>query len=153
MVIIIVSLMILIDRLSKLWAIKVLKGNSAIQVWGDFFELSYVENSGAAFGMLKNARWFFLIFTALILIGIFYYYRKNRFDLNRSKLILLAFFVGGTIGNLIDRWQWGYVVDFFSVSVGPYSFPVFNIADICITVSVFIYLLMLLREEKERKDV
>lgn len=153
MFIIIVSLMIFMDRLSKLWAIRNLKGHSVIQVWDDFFELSYVENSGAAFGMLKNARWFFLIFTVLVLIGILYYYRKNRFDLNKTRTILLAFFVGGTIGNLIDRWQWGYVVDFFSVRIGTYSFPVFNIADIGITVSVFAYIFILLIEERKRKDV
>ncbi len=151
MFIIIVALTIFADRLSKLWAIRILKGHSPIRVLGHFFEFSYVENSGAAFGMLKNARWFFLIFTVLVLIGIFCYYRKNRLDLFQKTL--LAFFIGGTVGNLIDRWQWGYVVDFVSVNIGSYSFPVFNIADICITVSVFIYFFKLLREEREKKDV
>lgn len=151
MFIIIVALTIFADRLSKLWAIRILKGHSPIQVLEHFFEFSYVENSGAAFGMLKNARWFFLIFTVLVLIGIFFYYRKNHLDLFRK--ILLAFFIGGTVGNLIDRLQWGYVVDFISISFGAYSFPVFNVADVCITISVFIYFFKLLREEREKKDV
>lgn len=153
MFIIIVCIMVVVDRISKIWAIENLKNSNSWNVLGDFFQLSYVENTGAAFGMLKNARWFFLVFTILILLGILYYYLTHRKEFDRVKVLLLAFFIGGTIGNLIDRWAWGYVVDFLSVNIGTYSFPVFNIADIGITLSVLSFILLMLKEDQEDKHV
>lgn len=153
MFIFIIFLTVVLDRISKIWSIDNLKGFGSRNVLGDFFQLAYVENTGAAFGMLKNARWFFLIFTLAVLLGIFFYYIKHRMEFNRTKKILTAFFIGGTIGNLIDRWMWGYVVDFVSINIGSYSFPVFNIADIGITLSVCIFIVLIMKEEREETDV
>lgn len=153
MFLIIVFIMVVVDRISKIWAIENLKNSDSLKMLGDFFQLSYVENTGAAFGMLKNARWFFLVFTIIVLIGILYYYLTHRKEFDGVKILLLAFFIGGTIGNLIDRWMWGYVVDFVSINIGTYSFPVFNIADIGITLSVLLFIFLILKEEQEDKHV
>ena len=104
--------------------------------------INYVENTGAAFGMFKDLNWFFIVFSILVIVFIFYYYKKIKW---KFPLILI---LAGTIGNLIDRIFFGYVRDFFMIWI----WPVFNIADICITVGVLLLVFYLYREDKTYKS-
>lgn len=140
---------IFIDQITKYFAVDSLKDQSSINIIGDFFKLVYVENSGAAFGILKDNKLFFIIITTIILLIMFIYSYKNWNKFNKSIKLLFSMFVGGTIGNFIDRVRLGYVVDFFSFDFGFYSFPVFNIADIAITVSVFVFAFLVFTNKVE----
>lgn len=133
-------LLIVLDQFTKFLAVYFLKGTSGYSIIRGIFELYYLENPGAAWGILKNARFFFLITAMILLLFIFYYFRKIPVDrhwyLCRFLMIMLA---AGAVGNGIDRLIYGYVVDFLYISA--IHFPVFNVADCYVTVSIFLFLL------------
>ncbi|MCH5304537.1 MAG: signal peptidase II, partial [Ruminococcus sp.] len=124
----------------KILVINNLKPISTFVVIPGFFSLVYVENKGAAFGMLSNARWVFIIFTLAVIIFLiaFLFKKKPTSKLLNTALILI---IGGGIGNLIDRIFYGYVVDYLSISFFP---PVCNFADYCVTVGAVILVIYLL---------
>ena len=139
------AVFILLDQLSKYAAVLHLKNQSGITLIPGVFELYYLENRGAAWGLLENARYFFLI-VAVILTGlIFYYYRKlpsdRHWNLSRFLMIMLA---SGAVGNAIDRFMHGYVIDFLYFSA--INFPVFNVADCYVTVSIVLFLFFYRKE-------
>lgn len=111
-----------------------------------FARIVHWKNTGVAFGMLQGMNTVFIILGLLVSLGIIYYYPSVA---RRDWLIRLALSMelGGAFGNLIDRFKYGYVVDFISVG----NFPVFNVADSCITVGVFVLLLGVWIQEKREK--
>lgn len=137
--------LIIVDQLSKYAAIKYLKHQKPIVIIENFLQFNYVENRGAAFGILQGRRILFLIITIAIVLVIGFYLVKYYNQMTPLTRISFAMLVGGAIGNLIDRARFGYVVDFISVKlVNRYDFPVFNIADICVVIStIFIVYLVL----------
>ncbi len=134
------ALVVLIDYILKILVINNLKPVASVTVIPGLFSLSYVENKGAAFGMLSNARWIFIVFTVIvvILLVIFLFWKKPTSKLLNTALFLI---IGGGIGNLIDRIFYGYVVDYLSISFFP---PVCNFADYCVTAGAFILVIYLL---------
>lgn len=114
-----------------------------IPIIADFFSLQFVYNPGAAFGMLANQRWFFVVVTSIAVGAILYYLRKPEAQHWLSRLSL-GILLGGAIGNLIDRLRFGKVVDFLLFYWRDYYFPNFNVADIGITVGVGLLVLHLL---------
>lgn len=143
-------LLIAFDQFTKNLAVSHLKEQADIPILKGIFELSYVENRGAAFGMMQNKQGFFLIMTAVVLIGIFWLYYKIPLDKRyfplRAVLVLLT---SGAIGNFIDRASQNYVVDFFYFKL--IDFPVFNVADIYVVVSVFCLAFLILFYYKEEE--
>ena len=138
-------LIIILDQLTKHGAIKYLKNNKPIAVIDDFLEFNYVENFGAAFGILQNCRIFFVITTLIVIIAVFVFFRRNSYFLNKGMKVSLVMLLAGAIGNLIDRIRFGYVVDFISVKFkNGYGFPVFNIADSFIVISTILIIYMVL---------
>lgn len=124
------ALVAVIDQVIKYFVSAYLKPISSFEVIPGLFKFDYVENRGAAFGMLSDARWIFIAFTIIvtaIFIGVVI---KNSI---KSKIFYASaiLIIGGGIGNLIDRIFFGYVIDYLSVSFFP---PVCNFADYCITV-------------------
>ncbi len=105
------------------------------------FQLNYIRNTGSAWGMLSGKIPFLLIITAIVIAAIFYIYHNisdyKRYNPLKYSLIIL---LGGAIGNLIDRIRLGYVVDFFDFCL--INFPVFNVADIFITVSMGLIIIL-----------
>lgn len=142
-------ILIFIDQWSKGLAVHGLKDQDAIVLIPGAFELFYLENRGAAFGIFENMRWMFLLGTGLILALAVFLFR--RFPKNRKYLpffISLTMIAAGGIGNLIDRLRLGYVIDFFYFSL--IDFPVFNVADIYVTVGVALFaILYLITGEEE----
>lgn len=137
---IIIILGLVIDRLSKIYAVNNLMGKN---IDGKLFNFTYLENRGAAFGILQDKRLIFIILTSAIVIYLFYYFIKN---IKTSPMILnlsLAMIISGAIGNFYDRLIQGYVVDFIEFSF--VKFPVFNVADILVTVGcalMIIYIIL-----------
>ncbi len=142
------AVLIAADQLTKQLAVKYLYDQPSVPVIKDIFELTYVENRGAAFGMLQNQRIFFLILTVVVVAGLIYCYgripaEKKFYPLMADVIVLIA----GALGNMIDRACNGYVVDFLYFKL--IDFPVFNVADIYVTVSCFLLILLLLFFYKE----
>lgn len=137
-----IFLLVLADQITKYLAVLKLKGKPSFIILDDIFELHYLENRGAAFGMLQNQKALF-IFIAIVILSIITYvliktpYQKKYIKLN----LVLVFIASGAIGNLIDRIKYNYVVDFLYFSL--INFPIFNVADIYVTLSA-IYLVVLL---------
>ena len=137
-----VLLMTGLDQWTKYLATIHLKGTPGIALWPGVFELIYVENKGAAFGLLQNQRTLFLILTTavLLVIGAIYFRMPltRRFLPMRFTMILL---MAGAAGNFIDRIRLEYVVDFFYFRL--IDFPVFNVADCFVTIgAVLLFLLV-----------
>lgn len=125
------------DRLTKSLAVTHLKGQEAIPVIKNVFELQYLENYGAAFGLLQNQRWLLLGFTVLILGLLALFYRKLPFSNRYLPLRLTGIFIGaGALGNMADRLFQGYVVDFLYFRL--IDFPIFNVADCYVVVAAFL---------------
>lgn len=141
---------VVLDQISKFAAVKYLKGNNPYVIIENFFQLDYVENFGAAFGILQNKRIIFIIITSIVILGIIFFLAKHPDYLNRWMKIALVMLLGGTIGNFIDRVRQGYVIDFISFRFGRgYDFPVFNVADIFIVTSTILIMILVLFNEYE----
>ena len=137
-------LLTIFDQFSKYLAVKHLKKGSIALIDG-VFELSYLENKGAAWGILSGKISFFTIITIIILVGIICIIVKINKNAGKKYFvlqILLTILSSGAVGNFIDRVGQGYVVDFLYFKL--IDFPVFNIADCYVTVSVAVLLFMML---------
>lgn len=133
------------DQISKVMAVIYLMNKKPIVIWDNLLELHFVKNYGAAFGILQNQRWFFIVVTTLVLIGMSGYMIKNRKTITKVAEVAIGFLIGGAVGNLIDRIRLGYVVDFIKVDLGRlYDFPVFNIADIFIVIGTGLLIVVIL---------
>ena len=140
--IIAVVILILLDQGTKLWALASLKPIHNMTLVEGFMDLTFVENRGVAFGMFSGQRWFILLLTGIIAVGLIWFYvtmpkKKEYFPLRVSLVMVLS----GAIGNIIDRLFRGYVVDFFEFTF--FEWPVFNVADIYVVVGVILLALMI----------
>lgn len=146
---VILSSGIALDQWTKTLATRFLKAQSAIPVIKDILELDYVENRGAAFGMLQGRRIYFLVIAAAVFFLFAWLLLKLPPEKKYRKIhIALSFILAGAVGNTIDRGARGYVVDFIYFKL--IDFPVFNVADIFITVMTLwlaVLLLFFFKEE------
>lgn len=142
---VLMAVLVVIDQITKYFVVLNLKPIGSVNVIGEFFRLSYLENTGAAFGMLENHRWIFISITILgclaLIIFMFVYKHHNFFSYAAITLI-----VAGGVGNLIDRIINGYVVDFLSFNFFRYTF---NFADCCVTVGAVCVIIAFIISEKE----
>lgn len=143
-----IIILILADQLTKLWALAELRGSEGISVITGIFELQYLENRGAAFGILQNHQVLFLLITVLAAVLLTYIYARIPDDKKYIPLrICYVLLMAGAFGNMIDRAFRGYVVDFFYFKL--IDFPVFNVADIYVTVAAFAMIILGLFYYKE----
>ncbi|SFR99749.1 signal peptidase II [Anaeromicropila populeti] len=138
-----VTLLVLIDQLTKYWAATHLKGKEPIEILKNVFELNYLENQGAAFGIFQNQFTFLTIMTTIISVGLLFYFIKLPNDKRMNPMrIIIVFIWAGAIGNSIDRLSNQYVIDFLYFKL--INFPIFNVADCYVTVSLFILAFLIL---------
>lgn len=136
-----ISLVVLLaDQLSKILVLKYLKDIGSLPIIRNVLHFTYVENRGAAFGILQHQKWFFIMATLLIVGFIVIYFRRNK-DYPKPMMIGLSLIVGGAIGNLIDRILYSFVVDFVDFRV----WPVFNIADSAIVIGQILVAYVILK--------
>ncbi len=142
--------LIIFDQLTKYLAFVYLKPAAQLRLIPEIFHFSYVENEGAAFGMMQGGRWIFIVLTSIVIgIIIFYYTRLPKgkiYSWIRFSLILI---VAGALGNFIDRLLNGYVIDFFYFV--PINFPVFNMADVyvvCGSILLGVLIIFFLKDNK-----
>lgn len=134
-------LLVFADQYTKLLALRYLKDQESFVVLEGVFELHYLENRGMAFGLFQNKRYFFVIMTIIVLLVVAYFYSVTPASKRYLPLRLcMIFLTAGAIGNFIDRLLRGFVVDFFYFSL--IDFPIFNVADIYVTVTFFVLVLL-----------
>ena len=125
-------LLLVADQITKVNAAANLAVNGDIKVWEGVLHFTYVENRGAAFGMMQGGKWFFLIVTAVAVIGLVWFLFKERKSMHFLMQFSICLLLSGAIGNLIDRVALGYVRDM--IYVAAINFPVFNVADMAVCV-------------------
>ena len=141
-------LLILADQFTKHLAVIHLKDKDPITLFQDVLELQYLENRGAAFGMLQNQKIFFIFIALLILVVITWVLLKTPDRRKyRSLHFLLVLIASGEVGNMIARLRFDYVVDFIYFVL--INFPIFNVADIYVTVATACLVILLLFVYKE----
>ncbi|MBS7339589.1 MAG: signal peptidase II [Lachnospiraceae bacterium] len=140
--------LVFVDQFTKYIAVLKLKSKPAFNIIDGVLEFNYLENRGAAFGMLQNQKIFF-VFVALVFLGVIAYVLIKVPDEKKyNKLhILLVLIAGGAIGNLLDRLRLDYVVDFIYIVL--INFPIFNVADMYVTFSTVILVIQVLFVYKE----
>ncbi|THF73837.1 signal peptidase II [Cohnella fermenti] len=124
-----------------------------ISVIGNFFLITSIRNRGAAFGILQEKRFFFILITLVVVVAILWYLHRTYKSGSRLMLFALATVLGGAVGNFLDRALFGEVVDFLQFNFGSYTFPIFNMADVSICVGVGMIILdSLLTGRQEKKN-
>jgi len=141
---------LLIDQITKLLVVNNIDLFDSIHIIKNFFRISYVQNTGAAWSIFSNSQMFLIITTLTILI-LFIYFLLKLDKIKNSEQIVYGILIGGILGNLIDRIRLGYVIDFLDFNFSSFNFPVFNLADTFIVISGIILIIKLMKEEK--KDV
>lgn len=144
---IVVFLGVLLDQLSKLWVVDAMY-QSSMAVWPGVFGFTYVENTGAAFGVLGKSTLVLTVVSALAMVVLCFVLVKFRKELSKFGRVGLALIIAGGLGNLIDRVFLGYVVDFINLEF--MRFAVFNVADICATVGTVCLLIAIIFGERKK---
>jgi signal peptidase II len=146
---VIVALVIVVDQLTKAWVVADFQPEMSMPLIPGFFNLTYVQNTGIAFGMMKGQGLLVGLFVLALAMGAIYYTRGLNWS-GWEPNVIGAFLCGGALGNLLDRSRLGYVVDFFDVHLGPHHWPVFNVADslICIAVGWIVWRQLVIPEKQ-----
>lgn len=145
----ITAALVSLDQLTKWLAVITLKNATAIELLPRVLGLSYVENHGAAFGILQGQRYLFLIITGLVMAALLALLLFGKFRKYRLFNISATLIVAGGLGNFIDRLIHGYVVDFIEFLF--FDFPVFNVADCYVVVGSVLLLVFFFFVYDEKK--
>lgn len=141
---IIIAILIGLDQIIKYWALNSLKEVNSIPVINNIFSLTYVENRGAAFGMLQNNQSIFILVAAVAsCLGLYYLHSKKVNNLGKIGILLV---ISGAIGNLIDRVRLGFVVDYLDFHI-IWSY-VFNLADCFVVVGTILLCLYIITSKE-----
>ena len=150
-ILLIIISIFLLDRFTKVLVINNLTLGESLSVIDGFFNITYVNNHGAAFGIMDGKVIFIVIVSVLIFAYLIYEIRKD----SHSKLITtsISFVIGGLLGNLFDRVVYGHVIDFFDFNFFGYDFAIFNVGDAFIVIGTILLAIgFLLEERNANKD-
>ena len=150
----VMAVAVFLDQITKYLTVLYLKTVDTVPLWEGVLHLTYVENPGAAFGMMKDSRWLFMVVSTIAILGILGYMLVKK-PTDRMECLSLSLIVGGGIGNMIDRVALGYVVDMIDFRL--INFAVFNVADSFVCVGAGLMLLWVIRsmiaESRAEKQV
>lgn len=149
MILVSAAVLVALDQGTKMLAVEHLTKESIPLIDG-VFELTYVQNTGAAFGLLKNQRWIFMSITAVVMVVLLVVLMSGRFRRYRLANIAGTLILAGGIGNMIDRVVHGYVVDFLYFRL--INFPVFNVADCYVVIGAALLLVFFFFFYKEENQ-
>lgn len=138
--------LVAIDQAVKHWVTQNIPLNSSKTLIPGLLDLDNLHNTGAAWSMLEGRQWFFAIITVIAIIVVAWLMWKNKTA--AWMMTGLSLIMAGAVGNFIDRLSQGYVVDMFALQ--NVNFPVFNVADACLTIGVFIMLIVVLKEDDHK---
>ncbi len=148
----IATVVILLDQLTKLWAVATIPLHRSIPVIEGFFNLVNIRNRGAAFGFLNRSDiewqfWLFLVATIIAVVSIYLLVRSSKND--PLLFSALGLILGGALGNLIDRVRLRAVIDFLDFYIGTWHWPAFNVADMAICIGAFLTCLAMYISDKK----
>ncbi len=146
-VLIVAVLCVIIDQAIKYSLTALISFGDSVHVIGDFFTLTLLQNTGAAFSILSSNT-VFLIVVSLFALCLIYVLLIQGKKIDKVESYLYGILIGGVIGNLLDRIIHGYVVDYLSFSFGTFHIPIFNFADMCIIISIGLIIIHILKGEK-----
>lgn len=141
-VLILSIIIIIVDQISKVLVRFYLDYGKPYKIFGEWVRLTYIENPGMAFGIEFGGQTFFTLFALFATIVIFIYIVRARTEKLQLR-ISLTLILGGAIGNLIDRFLYGKVVDFIDIRIGEINWPIFNIADCAVTIGMLMLITMI----------
>ena len=133
-------ILIIIDVIIKVIVDKCMNIYDTIKIIPNFFNIMYVRNTGAAFSIMENSRVLFIVIGIIAIYLIWRFFIKDK-QLNNYYIVIYSMLIAGIIGNMIDRILYGYVIDYLSFNIFGYSFPVFNLADTFIVVSIIMLII------------
>lgn len=137
LIVILAIVFLVIDIVSKVIVSNFMNVYDSVVIIKDFFYITYVRNTGAAWSIFADNTWIVIILS-LIIIGIIIMYIYKRKPKTILEKIGYSLILGGAIGNFIDRIVYGYVIDFFDFYIFGYDYPIFNLADIFIVIGVML---------------
>jgi len=143
-----------LDQATKLYIDHSFRLYESVTVIENLFNITYVRNQGAAFGILSESAYripFFITVSLVAAVGILWYLSRLGAD-KKKAVFALSLIFAGALGNLIDRIRFGEVIDFLDVHWHQYHWPAFNMADSAITVGVALLLIDIWREERQQKN-
>ena len=135
------AVILIIDHITKFFVIHNFKDNESLPVIKNIFHLTFVTNSGTAFGLFRGINLFFILLSIAVAIILVYSIRKIK-EKDKAMQFAVGLLLGGTLGNLMDRIVHGFVIDFLDFQV----WPVFNIADSAISIGVAILIISVWRK-------
>ena len=140
----------ILDQAAKFFAAGLLQSVETFPLWKNVFHLTYLENSGAGWGIFADHTWLLTALTFVVIVAVVTYVVVKK-PKHPALNMALTFIIGGAVGNFIDRVRMGYVIDFFDFTL--INFPVFNVADCFITVGavLFIVYVIFYSDKKEEK--
>ena len=147
-------LVLILDQVTKIYIDRTMELHSSITVIEGFFNITYLRNKGAAFGMLANSSFrlpFFILVSTVAVVVIMFVIKRLRED-QRLAAVSLSLIYSGALGNLIDRVRLGEVIDFLDVHWRGHHWPAFNVADSAICVGVFLLAIDMIREERRERQ-
>ncbi|KXT76310.1 Lipoprotein signal peptidase [Streptococcus sp. DD10] len=139
-----ILMLTLFDQIFKFWIVANIQLGEIQSFVPGLVSLTYLQNTGAAFSMLENQQWFFIVVTIVVLSGSGYYLYKNRTG-SLGLVTALSLVIAGGLGNFIDRLRLGYVVDMFHLDF--MNFAIFNLADAYLTIGVLVLFLVIFKDE------
>jgi len=138
---ILVLFYVVLDQITKFFVVKNIPYNSFIKI-NDYFNLVNISNTGIAFSLFQGKNLFFIISTILIICCLIAFIKKNKSNLTKIQFHSLLLIISGGLGNLIDRFIRGYVVDFIDIGYKEvYRWPSFNVADSCVCIGVTLFII------------
>ncbi|MDR9391996.1 MAG: signal peptidase II [Trueperaceae bacterium] len=156
------TVLVVLDQLAKAWTVATLPLNApGIAVWPDVLELNYVRNTGAAFGLFRNVdlsvgpldvdgTFLLGVLSLVVALWLVRTLARDARALGAWTRAALTLILAGAVGNMIDRFRLGYVVDYVDVYLGSYDFAVFNLADASISVGAVLLVLATLLRDRPR---
>ncbi len=145
-----IVIIIVLDQIVKAFVDSSMEVGQSVQVWGDFFKITYVQNTGAAFSFMEGHPGLLSFVTGIVLAALLGYIAVKGKSYDRFLTVSLAFIIAGGVGNLIDRVLRGFVVDMFDFGF----WPVFNIADIaiCLGCAMLVVYMLFIEPKKKKKE-
>lgn len=143
--ILLLIVLLIVDQASKFGIHAGMELHESFVVIPGFFDITYLQNTGAAWSMLEGNMIFFYIISVIALVIMIYFFRSVDHTDTLTKYGIVCM-MAGTIGNLIDRVLFQYVRDFFDFNIFGYDFPVFNVADMALCFGVFLIFLSVFLE-------
>ena len=136
----IAATVVVLDQLTKAWLVSMLEPGEGMSVIGDLVRFIHAQNSGALFGLFRDQALIFAIVSVGVVALIVWYHGSN--GRNTLLSVALGLLLGGALGNMIDRFRLGYVVDWVDAGLGDLRFYTFNVADSAISLAILLLLVL-----------